>query len=67
MSEFDTIKKQEMIDALAELKDTLPLTIEVSLLQAQTRKASYDALVSEGFTEKQALQIVQTSVANGLL
>lgn len=43
--------------ALEELKRNLPIHIEFLAIQAQTIRAKYQALVAQGFTEAQALEL----------
>ena len=53
-------KEDKNIDlsSMKPLLDGLPLIIASMLPIAKAYKAKYDALVQEGFTEKQALEIV---------
>ena len=44
--------------AVEKFKRMMPETIQMITLLAQLRKVKFDALVKEGFTEPQALQIV---------
>lgn len=44
--------------AMDEIKNMLPLIQEQQTLNAKIHKARYDALIYEGFTEPQALEIV---------
>ena len=48
-----------IVDALNEARDNLAFYIEYTAIMAKQKKAYYDALVSEGFTEDQALVIVK--------
>jgi len=43
--------------ALEELKRSLPIHIEALEIQAQMIRAKYQALVAQGFTEAQALEL----------
>ena len=43
--------------ALEELKRSLPTHIEVLGIQAKMIRAKYQALVAQGFTEAQALEL----------
>lgn len=43
-----------------DLKNKLPYLIQNTAVVAQVMKAKYDNLVSVGFTEKQALEIVKS-------
>lgn len=49
----------EMEMAIDELKGNLPYIIQNAALQAQLLKVKYDSLINEGFTEKQALEIIK--------
>lgn len=50
----------EMEMAIDEVKRNLPYMIQSAAISAKVLKAKYDSLVSEGFTEKQALEIIKT-------
>lgn len=50
----------EMEMAIDEMKRNLPYLIKNAAVQAQFLKAKYDNLVSQGFTEQQALEIIKT-------
>ena len=54
---LDTGSKNEMIAAIMGLKRNLPELIEHMVVMAEIRKASYNALLKEGFTEEQALEL----------
>lgn len=43
--------------ALEELKRSLPVHIEILAISAQMIRAKYQALVAQGFTEAQALEL----------
>lgn len=49
----------EMEMAIDELKRNLPFFIQSAAVTAKVLKAKYDSLVSEGFTEQQALEIIK--------
>lgn len=42
---------------IAEMRNQIPALIEVEQLQAKLSRAKFLALVSEGFTEQQALEL----------
>jgi len=46
--------------ALDYLKDNLPYIIKQQTVNAKVIKSKYDSLIAEGFSEKQALEIVKT-------
>lgn len=47
----------EFRSAIAELNRNLPYLIDMATITAAVRKANYDALIKEGFDEKQALEL----------
>nr|WP_259547921.1 hypothetical protein [Heyndrickxia oleronia] len=49
----------EMEMAIDELKRNLPYSIQSTAVTAKVLKAKYDSLVSEGFTEQQAIEIIK--------
>ncbi|MEC1373405.1 hypothetical protein P9D39_03645 [Heyndrickxia oleronia] len=49
----------EMEMAIDELKRNLPYFIQSTAVTAKVLKAKYDSLVSEGFTEQQAIEIIK--------
>lgn len=51
----------ELQMALDNMKEFLPLFIERCTPNAKIRKAKYEALLKEGFTEAQAIEIVSKS------
>lgn len=52
------IQKEMMLDDLR--KNELPFFLEKIKIDATVIKAKFDALVSEGFSEQQAIEIVKT-------
>ena len=54
---MDIFKNLQMEMAIKELKSNLPTMIEYSKIVAKQLKAYHEALVKEGFTEDQALEI----------
>lgn len=47
--------KQLLKNTLKEFRANLPQYIEFQILNAQVKKAQFDALIQEGFSEQQAL------------
>lgn len=52
--------RNEFQKAIDNMKFQLPTEIEFVKLQAKLAKEQYEALLKEGFTEQQAMQIVTT-------
>lgn len=54
---FTTIEMEMMIE---EKKKMLPYIIEENMFAAKFLKAKYENLITVGFTEKQAMEIIKT-------
>ena len=52
-----TPDKDDLKAAVAAMQRELPAFIENAKIIAKIRKASYDALIGEGFTPEQALEL----------
>ena len=48
-------------EALAEMKKNISKLQEAHNLQAQVDRSYYDALVSQGFTKKEALEVLKAT------
>ena len=57
LKKLDTGGKNEMFAAIMDFKRNLPSLVEHMVIMAEIRKASYDALLKQGFTEEQALEL----------
>jgi len=55
-----SILLQKMREANEELLAALPEVLRSAKLSAQVTRAKFDALMKEGFTEKQALELCRT-------
>jgi hypothetical protein len=47
--------------AVDDLRERMPFMLEHAALVAKIRRASYRALIAEGFTEAQALELCKTA------
>lgn len=54
----------EMKEAVRQLKSVMPDMIEHLILMAELTKVKYDALVQQGFTEAQALELSKSPLNN---
>lgn len=61
ITEIPNKERDEMQAAVENLKRNLPIFLEHVWLIAQIRKASYDALIEQGFTPEQALVLCQST------
>ena len=52
-------KPDELAAAVAELRARLPGRIEYQRIMAKLQRAAYDAYIEQGFTPKQALELVK--------
>lgn len=51
---------EDIRQALNDMRDCIPAHIEMQVLLAQVTRAKYNALLKEGFTEAQALELCRT-------
>jgi len=54
--EVDFVKNPDK-EAMEKLRRALPQLIELEIIRAKVAKAKYDALINEGFTAEQALEM----------
>ena len=59
---MDIGDKDKIRADIEKMKRDLPIFLELTSLTAQIRKASYDALIKEGFTEIQALELCKAGL-----
>jgi hypothetical protein len=52
-----TAQSNTTLDAVRQLKESLPLMLEQVNVLAQVQKAKFDSLVKQGFNETQALEL----------
>lgn len=57
MKPIDMPERNELIAGVEYLRRNIAAVIELAQLQAKVKKATYDALLAEGFTEDQALEL----------
>lgn len=57
MKPIELQARNDMRAAVEQMKRHLPELIEYAKLQAKIRKAHYDALLAEGFTAEQAIEL----------
>lgn len=54
--------QNEAAACLARLNRDIPFLLDHAVLAARVKRAYYEALVSEGFSEAQALELCKTSM-----
>ena len=54
------VDNDKLQQELSNFRSHIPLLIQHTILSAQITRAKYDALLKEGFTEKQALELCRT-------
>ena len=54
--------KDDLLASLEALKRTLPHMVEHAAIVAAVKRSYFDALVKEGFSEAQALEIIQSEM-----
>lgn len=54
--------KNELAGAISKMERDVPVLIGHAILTAKIKRAYYEALVREGFTEGQALQLCMASM-----
>jgi len=47
-------------DALKQMREGIPLMLEYHQITAEIRRAKYDALITQGFTKAEALELSKT-------
>lgn len=52
-------KKREMKNAVSEMVNVMPHLLEVAKLKAEYKRKMYNEYIEQGFSEKQALEIVK--------
>lgn len=57
--DLPNVENNENIAALEAMKRNLPILLEYASLQAQLKRAKFLALVKEGFSEQQAIELVK--------
>lgn len=55
-------KKRDMRNALSEIVNAMPFLLETAKLKAEYKREMYNEYVKQGFTEKQALEIVKAEM-----
>jgi len=63
IKELKTNGKNEMFSAIMDFKRNLPDLIAHMTIMAELRKASYDSLLKQGFTEEQALELCKNPLS----
>lgn len=50
-------EKVKQAQAILQIKENMPALIESFAVQAKMHRAKYEALIKEGFTESQAIEL----------
>ncbi|MGJ8685837.1 MAG: hypothetical protein ACSHWQ_00050 [Spongiibacteraceae bacterium] len=62
MSKITPIKQDKFAQTVAEMRDKMPSYLEFVELDAKIRRAKYKALIAEGFTPDQALELTKDKI-----
>lgn len=55
------IDSDKLQQEMENFRSSIPIMIQHAILSAQITRAKYDALLKEGFTEKQAIELCRTN------
>lgn len=62
VSAIPDVEKDELRASMEKLKRMLPVMAEYALIDAQIRRAKYEACLEAGFNERQALEIAKAAL-----
>ena len=55
-------KHSETAKLVAEIREELPYHLENQVIQAQIRRAAFDAYIEQGFTSDQAMDLLKAEI-----
>ncbi len=56
---MNNVEAEKLKGALDILRATMPMVLEFNQARAKMAKSQYNALIAEGFTKEQALELVK--------
>lgn len=59
--EVPAIERDDAIAAVAQMRRNLPAVLEMVVIDAEIRRKKYCALIQQGFSEQQALELCKGS------
>lgn len=63
IAQIPNTERDELMAAVAKMTRNLPIFIEMMQVDAKIRRAKFEALVNEGFSEQQAIELCKGSLS----